>query len=1045
MQESVHVQQQGSVTYYPVPETQKDTATRQRAMHGGKSVRPEQAVIRSFSQMAVVPDRSQRTTTSCEVVMGSASWRGMETANISQTDIPVTERKCHDEPEQSFQSKVNSAIFKLGKTKEDSNSSDAVSYCIWIAKSCQQLLQSVNGSRKQVDAPANLTFLITKMAPIYDAALKDALRQAQQDLARGENSRVYGKKLDRIARNVDLLLREVPDYQNHRTRLHALLRHCIDNDLIYLEHLKLETSPSEYAVIAAAKSIEFLLGHRSSIHRLSLMSEDEMKTLQDKRDQLLETIFENTNDGTTERKKENRDVPERDVSPEITKMLTKIKQFDELNERFDKAKKGTGGEVPEDIQQCACILKALINMCNYYDQTDQTDQIDTGVFYEIRRYLSAVAKKILLSGICNTEKNPCMSESLELIGGLMQSQHNWFSRECKTAYVRCMQSEADLMSATAETGNITGHYGGETLDIVLNLAMSNTEANWLKAAALLSQITSGDGGAMMPDMQMSSVPSFNIIKVKEVLSTKLFNPVLCEYNFHKKKSMTKQQLSVQMNHRKPRFVKLIPYVFILKDACTRTAWKHAAYCVWHNDIERLRFAETFGKEDVDTLLYLKHLAPMTKDYHQRYRGMIDALENFFWFAQQDPRASAFITETVELSAWTDSLCKSYPIGELKRLNEAWKQKYQSAAGEDLTASGALAEGAMPAATAHPAIADVSMEASGGHLHMEQQFAPPVKFLTDLVDTPVSATQRFPWQSVPAASCVSMTQPPVASEPNPGLQPFTAPYGAPASLPWQSVPAASCAPMIPPSAANSLQSMPAQNCSLNYHETSIGDQPYFPVYTHVQGYYPAVCEHVHPQSYIVPQSQYLFQPITSAECGSGYPQASRGIIEQIDWQMNLLSAACRNLSQMPMHGGEYQQQLPGLYSTTGALDNGNVIEGVLHLLTALKSHRQQKESESYGSISEIPLPTSPESEHYPVFKQGVDALIEGMQQITGNSLNRDVAYELLMQLGSDDGKSAMEQLLTLMKGEAEAKGVAVGQKLGVIRNWLFSVNTLLRSE
>ena len=335
---------------------------------------------------------------------------------------------------------------------------------------------------------------------------------------------------------------------------------------------------------------------------------------------------------------------------------------------------------------------------------------------------------------------------------------------------------------------------------------------------------------------------------------------------------------------------------------------------------------------------------------------------------------------------------------------------------------------IPAATVHPAFEGEFMKAFGGHMqHMEQQPVPPVELLTDLVDTPASTTLRLPRQPVPAACYVFMTQPhPVASEPNPVLPPFTNLYGRFVPLLRQPVPAAAhCAPLTSPSEANRLQSMPVKHCSSDYDEASIGNQPHFPMYACAQDYYPVAYGDIHPQSYMVPQSQHLFQPMTSAECGSEHPQTLGGIIEQIEQQINSLRTMRHNPSQVPIQGEEHQQQLSfGLrHATVCDLDNENVIAGVLHLLTAVKLYLQQKKSGSRGSMPEIPLPTSPGSEHYSVFRNGVDDLIEGMQQITGNSLDRDVVCEALMQLGSDDGKSAIEQLFRLLKGEGAAKRVA----------------------
>lgn len=397
MQKSVHVQRQVSVAYRPVPEVQKDTAIRQGAAQGGRSVQPQQAVIRPFSQMVAVPDRFQRATAKCEVAMDSASGRCMKTASIRQAYIPVTERRYHDKPEFAFQIRVNSEIERLNKIDPNRGDFDTVLYCLAVARSCRNLLQLTCGNKKRVSKPGNLSFLIARMAPIYNTALKNALKKAQQDLAEGKNSRGYAQKLDIMTKPIDILLDGSPDRQNYKTTLHALFRHCIDNELTYLESMTLETSPSAYAVHASADAIESLLEYHASICRLSLMSASEIKTIRERRDKLLSNIFPDAGNGTIEREKEKRDILKKDVSPEITNMLAKMKVFDELKERFDKTKeqfdkikKETGKNAPEDVQQCTCILKELAEICNHYDQSGIEF---LGFPGEMRKYLSIVTKK----------------------------------------------------------------------------------------------------------------------------------------------------------------------------------------------------------------------------------------------------------------------------------------------------------------------------------------------------------------------------------------------------------------------------------------------------------------------------------------------------------------------------------------------------------------------------------------------------------------------------------------------------------------------------
>ena len=483
MQKSVHVQRQGSVEYHPVPEIQKDTAIRQGVVQGERSVRPEQAVIRPFSQMATGPDRFQRTTTKREVAMDSASGGCMKTASIRQEDIPVTKREYHDKPESSFQRRVNSEIARLNKIDKNRDDFDAVLYCIGVARSAYNLLHVTRIGKKRISKPGNMSFLIAKMTPIYNAAFQDALKKAQQDIAAGDNSRGFAKKLEKITKLVDILLEDSPDYQNYKTTLCTLFRHCIDNEFIYLQSLALETSPSAYAAHASANAIEFLLRNHSIIRRISLMSEDEIKIILERKDELFRNIFMGVGNGTTEREKEKRDTVKEDTSPEIADMLAKMKLFDKLQEQFDEI---IGKGFPEDVQQCACILKKLAEICNCYDQSGIKV---FGFPVEMKRFLSIVAKRILLPMTCDVGNDPSLKESLELIGCLMKSKHDWLGHTCKITYMRCTQSKSGLTLPAAETGNMTDHYDDDkTCGVISKLMMNDTEADLLNAARLLSQI-----------------------------------------------------------------------------------------------------------------------------------------------------------------------------------------------------------------------------------------------------------------------------------------------------------------------------------------------------------------------------------------------------------------------------------------------------------------------------------------------------------------------------------------------------------------------------
>ena len=1007
MQECVW--RQGRVANCPVPGIQKGTAINQGTMQGVRSVRPEQAVIQPFSQMAAVPDRFQRTTTSREVAMDPASEGCMKTASIRQMDIPGTEKKYRPGPSVVFRPAVTKAVWTLSMKKENvlSGNISAITYCLEVIKACDHLFQkerSIRGQGHSTDK--NREYMVTVMAPIYSAALNDALEEIQQHLAQDKNPREYYKKVNRLAIHVNPL----SDSEEHfvfndcKKKLCDIFRCCINNELNYLKYLALQTSPSGYAVKTSANVIDWLLGEKTAINVLSLMSKQEMKEIKDKRDELWYSIVSCGNNHIADREKEKPDVLKEGVPHGVTDKMVKLELFDKLKERLEEIKERTG-TIPEDVQGLVCLLKELAELCDYFDRSGIAA---FALCCDIKQFLASVIKKILSMKEDSVEDNSRLSEAMTIIGRLITSHNNWVGKNCMEWYMDCKQQEEGLREATVGTNKTREYFCSDRLKKISRYLELGTEDDYWRAADLLAQLLQDYGEDLTLEIRVSN----RTRRIKSKLSDKLYHAIFDEYNEHRTSGKSMEEISSVMSCHKSRVIKLIPYVFVLKDEQTRDAWKHMACCVWYNDVERLRHAETFSKKDVDVLLYMKGLAPALRDYHNRYSNVIDAMKNFFRFTLRDQAATAFIEETVELSAWVDCLCHFYRIEELKALNEAWKQKYQGAASaKSMASSDALAE-VMPAATAYPAIVDASMEAPGCHLHMERQPAPDMKPVTELVDTPVPAAWRSPWQSVSVACCT---------------------------------------PMTPPSAANSLQSTPAKHFSLDHHEMLTGDQRHFPVHPHVQGF-SAACGSVQSQSYMASQPQHPSQPMTSAECEAGYSQASRGIIEQVERQINALHMMRYNLSHVSIQGGEHQQQLPLVWCpdvNASHLDNDDAITGILHLLTAVKSYLQQKASELHVSISIHP-PTNPWSKYYSVFKDGVDRLIEGMQQIVGSTMNQDAVYKLLMQLDDKESKSKIDKLFTNLKTNLKGKKSveedrAVLQKLDIIHKLLLSVDILIKSR
>ena len=89
-----------------------------------------------------------------------------------------------------------------------------------------------------------------------------------------------------------------------------------------------------------------------------------------------------------------------------------------------------------------------------------------------------------------------------------------------------------------------------------------------------------------------------------------------------------------MSRRKPEFIQLRPFMFLLRDEALRHDWQQAACFAWCKDIVRMSQAEEFSKEDIDQLLYLKKVAPTIPDSDIKPL-LQSALANLLRFVKQD--------------------------------------------------------------------------------------------------------------------------------------------------------------------------------------------------------------------------------------------------------------------------------------------------------------------------------------------------------------------------------------------------------------------------
>ena len=277
------------------------------------------------------------------------------------------------------------------------------------------------------------------------------------------------------------------------------------------------------------------------------------------------------------RKKKKPDVLKDNMFRGVADTLAEMELYDKLNEEFEKIEEKYR-YIPEDVQQCTCLLREVAELCDCYDQSG----IETpALYHRIQRFLSAAARKILLSPKACVEGEHSLDEALKVIADLMKSKNGWINNECQKLYKSHEKPEKGLMGTIARTDRVAERYCDSLMTEIFIHLDSEDEADHLCAAELLLKFLH----TYSEDHDELGTRDSLMVRTKAAkkkLNYRLFTVIINEYNNHRKLKTENQhgKISSAMSHHKSRFIRLIPHMYLLKNDNTKMLWKHiACWCV----------------------------------------------------------------------------------------------------------------------------------------------------------------------------------------------------------------------------------------------------------------------------------------------------------------------------------------------------------------------------------------------------------------------------------------------------------------------------------
>ena len=1021
----------------------------------GRGIRQEQAVIPVLSETTVnmyTPRRLISNYTASKDSSGgvreSVCIRKEEppAMTLSESVLFEVNDNCAARVTASFRHSFADFFKKFQKSQQENL--DALHLCLLVTKEIWRILK--------YSCPVsddNLSFMQATLGRLYTDNLCTAL-QILQDQAKIGRSWEYVNELNYLAQYFcRFFLKAGPDKAMCRSMIASTYSQFLRNEVNYLDYII--RSPLAYSVKNVVSVMDLILDIKRPARCFGFLTKRAADTFRAKQAGLLMLVNDNMNDKGVDGKNKGFDELWRTLFLETADMWAARRYHDELRWRIDEVMaKGVADDISD--QQRFCLLETLIEFNNQYS-------VPVREFCTLRKDLrkkSIDIAALMLMSIVPLADNADFfkTEALLLIGYMYERK--MLDGKCEQLYLLCMPQQK-AAEATHGTDPETYKQCSRQINMIFK-CLNVMHENHLLSVAKLSKELFDKYQSVITGLDWQDPLRKHISVLEHKVYTHFFSYVFNQYREYKNSNQDSKVVDKGMSMLRLRIMEAEPYLFALSDR-QKNKWKEIVCSAWNVHLRKMSKKTSFNKDDIDSLLALKRMAPDIP-FTYTIKSVQGALSQILSFMLQHAGDSgyALIEGVMELSRWIDDLGKIYSFSDaVTSRNAQWKEKYERTMSAKVAASSDMSAGTL-SVSADSGVEGVSPAGVAGcHPHAGQSITPDrTQPLTAPSDIPVPATCRASQQPVLVFNPLPVFQ----SEISIGFYPVL--------------------PLLPVSVL--------QNASA-------GDQSYFPEHFQGQACFrplPA-CALVQPQRQTAWQQQFLFwQPTISSAYRPEYPWVS-GLQHRLEWfaepagPVHLPPPVNHEPSQMPIQNAgdqravmvvddesarsrllpchqsldlplpfQYPFGLPKSVFTpdpdlevclrqyspvdyaTCEMGNDKVILGQRYLLCITNHYLQQKQNGAWGPTPEIHLPANLGSCYYPAFVQGMAYLVNWLFQINDGFMARDDIRQPLTRLYHEDGAAMIRNLFDrLVQYQGSIGNFNVLSNLVGLRNYLLYVRSL----
>ena len=1023
--------------------TQKHTDVFQEKTQKGRSIQKKQSIIPSLMDLTVAPNMRRRIVGHYVVSKNNSGSRESACTRKKMSPgvmLPDAYGHSGDKPTERFRKLVYAAVEKLQEREEG----NALQLCLLASKEIKRIVPHKSSPMNN----GNYHYMRAALGPFYTQNLRPAL-QILQEKARVGRSWEYFKELGYLAQCFSgFLINEGHSKNALRVMIRETYLQFLNNEFDYMEHIK--DFPLAFSVKESFNIIDRILAPESPAYFNEFLTQNEINNMKSRRELLYCVIKENMNKEGVDKNRKGFDELQKTILMGNNDKWAARKCHDALRTQLDEViEKSVVDNITE--QQRVCLLETLIVLLDQYGES-------INEFLELRKDLEVslitVVKSVLVAIIENIDDiDFWKTKVLELIKRRYDGK--WPDERCEQLYLHCIQSPN--VSGSRPKVNLVEYAQCERwlrrIVAQANIKSKDKEIdNVLIAGEMLKQLLD-KYGRLITDLDQKDPMNKDINELKEKLYLTLFLDAFSQYNRCVNANIESKKIDELLGKYYSHFVKIQPYLFILRPA-TRYGMQRVACFVWSNQLKDLSTKESFNKNDVDSLLCLKKIAPEFPGT-SFLRGRLQyALLKFLQFMldHAEDTGQEFIEETMELSKWIDDLDKQTSFFDvLKTCNEQWKEKYKNMMSEKAKASSDTPAGMMPAST-HSGIVGVPLEAAGCPLYTREQTTPRMtQLLTAPPGIPAPAIQGVFQQPLSVSDSVPVSQSEAAVWSYPELFPKPlsalqeAPVGDPLHLTEHSRVQA-CSRQLPTGASVQPQWQMALSQPSLFRQSTMSpeDKSEYPFVSGIQ--------HM-PEPSTESMGAMNLSPPINHEPSSVPIQDKRG-----------QAASRTSIIQERLDTSELCEQspfdLPSKFETDPALeamscryrpidydtpemDNSGMARGQQCLIHVTARYLQQKKDGLDSLASDTLLPTDIGGDCYPIFMHGIGCLQNWLFQINDELIDRDEIYIPLMCLYNDDGDVMIRNLFNRsLEYQFRRGNFQIASNLLCLRNHLLFIRSLL---